>query len=150
MLATIAAYPKPPLILPTMMLAKSTSCLDNPPLLMISPESMKKGIAIRGKLFVPMTIACAMISGLKFPRKNIRTIEHKTKTIAIGMPNAKNRKSETKNTTIAILFLSSLFVFDQAAVIQNCILCNNPDNADCCECQRNRHISERNSCRSSQ
>src|SRR6056297_2283419 len=54
--ATIETAAKPPLICPTRVLARLTILLETPPLSIIAPASMKKGIARSGKEFAPATI----------------------------------------------------------------------------------------------
>ena len=49
-LATMLTMARPPLILPTRMLEKSTSLLAIPDCAIICPASMKNGIAIKEKL----------------------------------------------------------------------------------------------------
>tara|TARA_E500000318_G_scaffold95458_1_gene95260 strand:- start:847 stop:1092 length:246 start_codon:yes stop_codon:yes gene_type:complete len=48
---TMATIAKPPVILPTRVLEKSTRRRDIPPLCIKEPARMKKGIAINGKEF---------------------------------------------------------------------------------------------------
>ena len=50
---------------PTSALAILTICCEMPPRVMISPASMKNGIAISGKLSAPEIRYCAMIWVLK-------------------------------------------------------------------------------------
>ena len=67
-----------------------------PPLFMISPASMKKGIAISGKLSAPDTRFCARICVSKELRLIIRHTPQTSSAKATGMPMNMAPHSDTR------------------------------------------------------
>jgi hypothetical protein len=61
MQATTLTYAKPPGNIPTSTFAKPIKRLAIPPLPISSPDKMKKGIARRAKLSIPVAILCATV-----------------------------------------------------------------------------------------
>src|SRR4029079_7553534 len=76
--------------------------LASPPLFMISPASMKKGIAISGKLSAPLMMFCATIWESNIPIVLIRPTTQTSRAKAIGMPSAMAPSSEKVKTAIVM------------------------------------------------
>src|SRR4029077_13272313 len=80
----------------------STMRLASPPLFMISPASMKKGIAISGKLSAPLMMFCATIWESNIPTVLIRATPQTIRANAIGMPNAMAPSNEKVKTAMVM------------------------------------------------
>src|SRR5689334_18778615 len=76
--------------------------LASPPLFMISPASMKNGIAISGKLSAPLMMFCATIWESNMLIVLISAIPQMIKANAIGMPSAMAPSNEKVKTAMVI------------------------------------------------
>ncbi len=72
--ARMVTKPRPPCTWPTSESARFTMRRDSPPTFMISPASMKKGTASRGKLLAPSSTFCARICASNRSRCHIRAV----------------------------------------------------------------------------
>ena len=94
---------------PTSAMAKSTMRRDKPPVFMISPASMKKGTANKGKLLAPSIRFCARIWASNMSICHMRATPHSNKENAIGMPSAMAASNDPKKTAMVTVVLSSYF-----------------------------------------
>src|SRR5699024_6994659 len=107
MLLIITTSAKPPGIGPTMIFEKLIRRWEIPPLAIISPASIKSGIATNVKLFVPLkrllgTLANKLISLAIIPSSEIKAIAK-----AIGTRHIINTKSSTIKNIQSILLTAS-------------------------------------------
>jgi len=102
--ATTVAVPRPPVVWPMSLLATLTSRLDNPPVSIREPASMKQGMATRGRDSKPEYICWAMKDRevmLKPPMTV--AIMPKPRAMPTGTPMARSTTATNANTAIAIL-----------------------------------------------
>ncbi|EGE60736.1 hypothetical protein RHECNPAF_13600122 [Rhizobium etli CNPAF512] len=110
--AKIATNPRPPLIWPTMAMARLTMRRERPPVFITSPASRKKGTAISGKLSAPFSTFCATICASNMPRYIISATPVMMRAKAIGTPRAIGprrapRKMVTVMTAASVLWLQN-------------------------------------------
>ena len=74
----------------------------SPPLFMISPASMKNGIAISGKLSAPLMMFCATIWASNMLIVVINATPQMIRAKAIGMPSAMAPSNEKAKTAIVM------------------------------------------------
>ena len=74
----------------------------SPPLFMISPASMKNGMAISGKLSAPLMTFCATIWASNMSIVLISATPQTISAKAIGMPSAMAPSSEKVKTAIVM------------------------------------------------
>ena len=74
----------------------------SPPLFMISPASMKNGIAISGKLSAPLMMFCATIWASNMPIVVISATPQMISANAIGMPSAMAPSRERAKTAMVM------------------------------------------------
>ena len=74
----------------------------SPPLFMISPASMKNGIAISGKLSAPLMMFCATIWASNMPIVVINATPQTISANAIGMPSAIAPSKERAKTAMVM------------------------------------------------
>ena len=81
-----------------------TIWFETPPLFMISPVSMKNGIAISGKLSAPDTRFCARICVSNECRCSINETPHTSSANATGMPMNMAPHSDARKMVTVIAF----------------------------------------------
>ena len=96
-LVVMAACESAPRRCPTMAMDQSMRRRVSPPWFMISPASMKKGTASKGKLLEPSMMFCARICASNMSRCHIRAAPESNKENAMGTPRAMAKSREPKN-----------------------------------------------------
>ena len=119
---TIFINAKPPGRAPIILLAKSISLLAIPPYVIIFPDKMKNGIAIREKLSKLVAICCAIV--VRLGKKGIEKIIVKVEDIAIpqamGVPkNVKTKKLiiKIKTGNISIYIILNYYTFHKKLLV---------------------------------
>lgn len=98
--ASTVAAAKPPGTHPTSDLASSMSLLDKPPTRINSAARIKKGIAIKAKLFTPVNIRMGTITGSTFPKNCSVKKTAIAKAAKIGIPSNRTPKKMGINADI--------------------------------------------------
>ncbi len=98
--AKMATMDRPPVILPTRSMEKSTSRLEMPPVLMMLPARTKKGIAISGNESTPLNrVWVPMMRGVLLASM-MAAIEAKPRQTAMGTPMSRAKAKEAKRMVV--------------------------------------------------
>ena len=92
-LVRMATRPRPPVIWPIRAEERFTRRLERPPCSISSPESMKKGMAIRLKESTPVKSLWPTRTGSTTPLANRAMAEPRPMENAMGTPRSRKRKN---------------------------------------------------------
>jgi hypothetical protein len=101
--APMETIARPPVKREKKMFTNWTSFLDRPPAVIRLPARMKKGIAMRGKEFMPENIVCATMTRGVFIPITMASTAAKPRLTPIGTPIARSPKKLRNKIEVVLM-----------------------------------------------